>query len=202
MQVSLAKRLARVRQAARRRGLYADLSVPEWLQTLADFHDKCAYCQKNPQDTIDHFIPLGQGGSSSVDNCIPCCVFCNRLKACSLPDQITFVSQERIKQIQLYLRQRRMPHQYFCKQKGDEMNSQEQEESPVSILEKDGQLRLRLRCQSQSETGIRTLRVEEPLSPAQAATLALDLLRVTTPHLERVQELARRAPDLFGGERK
>ena len=44
---------------------------------------KCFYCEKPLQIsemTIDHFIPKLKGGSNTIDNFVPSCDKCNRLK--------------------------------------------------------------------------------------------------------------------------
>lgn len=60
------KQVARARRAARQRGLRADLSLSQWLQTRRDFDGKCAYCGERSW-TIDHFVSMAQGGPTSVD---------------------------------------------------------------------------------------------------------------------------------------
>ena len=42
----------------------------------------CAYCGRKPKVlSRDHLIPLSQGGSSNLENIIPCCQNCNNSKS-------------------------------------------------------------------------------------------------------------------------
>ncbi len=102
----LAKRLSNLRQRARRRGLPANLYLSAWLDTLEDFQERCAYCDIAAGFTIDHFQPLMRGGPTSVDNCLPCCQFCNNLKGALPPELVFHVPKERIEHLRLYLKRR------------------------------------------------------------------------------------------------
>ena len=49
---------------------------------------QCWYCHKEvlPSElTMDHLIPLAQGGQSSKDNLVPCCKSCNSKKKSMMP---------------------------------------------------------------------------------------------------------------------
>lgn len=51
---------------------------------------RCQYCgEKPPADevTIDHVVPRAQGGMTTWENCVLCCVSCNRKKADKTPKQ-------------------------------------------------------------------------------------------------------------------
>lgn len=51
---------------------------------------KCQYCGCTPGSeelTIDHVIPRSQGGGTTWENCVLCCVDCNRKKADKTPKQ-------------------------------------------------------------------------------------------------------------------
>ena len=63
-----------------RHGKAATLTTDEWLQTVRDFHTKCAYCQLTRFDALDHFVPLELGGETSASNCVPACRRCNSSK--------------------------------------------------------------------------------------------------------------------------
>lgn len=61
-------------------GLPATLTVEQWLETLNFFGFSCAYCG-GPYEVLEHFIPLKRGGEgTTVINCFPACVHCNRKK--------------------------------------------------------------------------------------------------------------------------
>src|SRR3990172_439227 len=53
-------------------------------------HYTCQYCGGQPGSeelTIDHILPLSQGGVSSWTNCVLSCVACNKRKADRTPEQ-------------------------------------------------------------------------------------------------------------------
>ena len=54
----------------------------EWQDQLATFNNHCAYCLK-PLDKaeMEHMKPLSRGGEHSIDNIVPSCPSCNRLKS-------------------------------------------------------------------------------------------------------------------------
>lgn len=44
----------------------------------------CYYCKEVLTEktfTVDHVVPQAQGGQDSLSNLVPCCKYCNRLKA-------------------------------------------------------------------------------------------------------------------------
>jgi 5-methylcytosine-specific restriction endonuclease McrA len=49
----------------------------------------CQYCFEKEATTLDHIIPLSQGGSKGVSNLVPACKDCNEKKAANLlPEEI------------------------------------------------------------------------------------------------------------------
>jgi 5-methylcytosine-specific restriction endonuclease McrA len=53
-------------------------------------HEKCQYCGKNlhrQEITYDHVIPKSQGGDTSWDNVVTCCLDCNSKKGGRTPHQ-------------------------------------------------------------------------------------------------------------------
>ena len=81
--------------------LPATLTTKEWLETIAHFHGKCAYCQHHPYTCIEHYIPLDLGGGTTKNNCLPSCRGCNHHKKSFSPEMV--LSQEDIDRIQSYL---------------------------------------------------------------------------------------------------
>lgn len=61
--------------------LPATLTIAQWLQTLDDFHWRCAYCQARPYEAMEHFVPISVGGGTTVTNCVPSCASCNSSKS-------------------------------------------------------------------------------------------------------------------------
>lgn len=75
----------------------------EWKETVRHYNYKCAYCQSNPYQVVDHFYPYARGGQTALDNLVPACKYCNSIKRELLPHQITFVSQSVIVEIKTFL---------------------------------------------------------------------------------------------------
>lgn len=73
------QRAARARQKAKRQKAEANLSVVEWVSILHAYNFKCAYCGSAYQ-SLDHIVPLRNGGTSTARNCIPACFDCNNRK--------------------------------------------------------------------------------------------------------------------------
>ncbi len=60
-----------------------------WQQKVAP--GLCQYCQQKfpPSElTMDHVVPLSQGGRSVKGNLVPCCKNCNSAKKSSLPPEL------------------------------------------------------------------------------------------------------------------
>jgi hypothetical protein len=87
MPLQYVRQLARARRRTREKGLSADLSINDWNDTLLDWGWMCAFCDQS-FETIDHYIPLVSGGTTSKGNCIPSCFRCNNKKGALLPENI------------------------------------------------------------------------------------------------------------------
>lgn len=93
---------------ARGRGTASTLSEHDWAQTVADFNGLCAYCLREPYGVIEHFLPVSLAGTT-VNNCIPACLSCNRKKRNLTGNMlITKFGEETIERIQMYLNQRQV----------------------------------------------------------------------------------------------
>ena len=58
----------------------SDLTFEQWMQVLARWGFRCAYCGTQDGLGIDHVIPLSAGGSNAQANVVPCCKPCNSKK--------------------------------------------------------------------------------------------------------------------------
>jgi len=63
------------------------LTETQWKTLLAKYDGHCAYCGKEAKLTLDHVIPLIQGGKHSIDNVVPACLHCNSSKGARTPEQ-------------------------------------------------------------------------------------------------------------------
>lgn len=55
-------------------------SIRKLAKFFAEKGHLCWYCGL-PAESLDHFIPRSEGGSSEDDNLIPCCIKCNTRKS-------------------------------------------------------------------------------------------------------------------------
>jgi len=84
-------RLTRIIDGQNRRAAKLDIpgviTIEEWLEVLAFYENKCAYCSRQtPQLQIDHFWPLAwykhgfTRANNTADNLVPACHYCNFAK--------------------------------------------------------------------------------------------------------------------------
>lgn len=70
----------RVRAAVR--GVLNTLTNEEWSEILRSHDGMCAYCGSQSESlTLDHLIPVSQGGANAASNVVACCRFCNTSKS-------------------------------------------------------------------------------------------------------------------------
>lgn len=63
-----------------------DLSPHEWHWLVEQYDHCCAYCgQHSDHLTLDHVIPLSQGGHHTLSNVVPACPTCNARKGARTP---------------------------------------------------------------------------------------------------------------------
>lgn len=70
-----------------RRALVAgqQVSVTEWQSVLERYWFRCVWCGSDAGSlTVDHVIPLSNGGLHHVDNLVPACRSCNSRKGARL----------------------------------------------------------------------------------------------------------------------
>jgi hypothetical protein len=94
--------------SAKRLGLPATLTLPEWMETLSDFHGKCAYCGKAPYAVLEHVQPMIAGGGTTAFNCVPACARCNLLKLDTPPELLPPGFDAALERIQRYLKERKL----------------------------------------------------------------------------------------------
>lgn len=99
------QRVAVQNARAAQAGLTGDLSLDQWMETVADFNGLCAYCQERPFEHLEHFIPIDAGGGTTVGNVVPACGRCNWSKGSDDPDlpQLTFFSNDPRERVRQYL---------------------------------------------------------------------------------------------------
>lgn len=79
----LAREAVRVKRNLRRaekRGRAATLTFRQWLTILNNYEWRCALCRQGRFETMEHLIPICDGGGTTAQNCVPCCEECNRYR--------------------------------------------------------------------------------------------------------------------------
>jgi len=74
------RRAMHERRRARALGATGSYSFVEWLDLVAEYDGRCAYCGAKALLHADHRLPLSRGGSNSIDNIVPACARCNLRK--------------------------------------------------------------------------------------------------------------------------
>ncbi len=57
-----------------------DLTAAQWREIKAAYRFRCAYCHEKKPLTMDHVIPLVDGGNHTASNVVPACWPCNSRK--------------------------------------------------------------------------------------------------------------------------
>lgn len=73
------RRVERNVKRARDAGCRADLSDVQWGYLVGHYNARCAYCG-GAMETMDHIVPLANGGGTTFANVTPCCLSCNEAK--------------------------------------------------------------------------------------------------------------------------
>jgi len=64
------------RYRARQQGLPATLGIAEWMKILKAHNWLCVFCGR-PYQSLEHVIPIHDGGGTTPENCVPSCIDCN-----------------------------------------------------------------------------------------------------------------------------
>lgn len=68
------------RRRARLVNAFGNHTAQEWESILNKYNHKCLRCGTTERITIDHVLPLNKGGSNSIENIQPLCIYCNSSK--------------------------------------------------------------------------------------------------------------------------
>lgn len=79
-------RIRRHLREAMEAGNAATLTLDQWMAILKHFDYQCAYCaqrttRKGPLfQVLEHIVSVKQGGGTTILNCVPACISCNKRK--------------------------------------------------------------------------------------------------------------------------
>ena len=82
-----------IRRRKARKATPFPLSNKQKKERIVLFENKCAYCGNTKKITIDHVIPLSQGGLDNSNNIVPACTRCNCSK-CAKPVEQWYKAQD------------------------------------------------------------------------------------------------------------
>jgi 5-methylcytosine-specific restriction endonuclease McrA len=71
------------RQLAKRYGAKGAFTADEWRALCAFYGHNCLRCGLRRPLSVDHIVPMSQGGSNNIDNIQPLCKPCNSAKGSS-----------------------------------------------------------------------------------------------------------------------
>lgn len=82
-------RINTVNRRARKRGNGGKFTLQEWEALKTQYDYRCLRCDKQEPEitlTVDHVIPVSQGGSNAITNIQPLCKTCNSSKSVRMTD--------------------------------------------------------------------------------------------------------------------
>ncbi len=76
----LLSKVVRQKKRARVNGCEATLTTAQWAAKLRSSQACCYYCHKRigyRALTLEHIVPVANGGGTTDENCVPACMDCN-----------------------------------------------------------------------------------------------------------------------------
>lgn len=71
---------------SRLRGVICEFTHEQWEAVVTLYGGRCAYCYRMDKPlTIDHVVPISQGGPHTAANIVPACLSCNSRKGVGSP---------------------------------------------------------------------------------------------------------------------
>lgn len=74
------KRMDSRNRRAAKRAAGGTVRLSEWRELLDKYDNKCLCCGTSEGLTLDHVLPIAQGGTNTIDNAQPLCALCNSKK--------------------------------------------------------------------------------------------------------------------------
>jgi len=73
----ISEKIKRYKKRSILENLDEHFTAQDWKEVLAEYGKKCLACGSTEHLTVDHVIPLSQGGTNTKDNLQPLCLACN-----------------------------------------------------------------------------------------------------------------------------
>jgi 5-methylcytosine-specific restriction endonuclease McrA len=83
----------------RRNSSSATYNDPLYIRNRAQIlegNPMCVWCGRQPATTADHVLAVAQGGTNDLENLVPACEPCNRLRGASLGGRVTKARKRRL----------------------------------------------------------------------------------------------------------
>ena len=77
------------KRRAQRIGNGGEYTIEEWHELCERCDNRCLCCGEVKPLTVDHIIPVSQGGTSNIDNIQPLCLSCNSRKGAEIANYRT-----------------------------------------------------------------------------------------------------------------
>lgn len=71
--------MRQARHRAKKHHAISNLTADEVHAVILEHNSNCAYCD-SPYETLDHPLPLSDGGPNTIANVLPCCRRCKLVK--------------------------------------------------------------------------------------------------------------------------
>ncbi len=57
------------------------ITIKQWKTVMQEYNGLCAYCSQKKRLTMDHIVPIDNGGKHELGNVVPTCQSCNSSKS-------------------------------------------------------------------------------------------------------------------------
>src|SRR5207237_14405 len=108
---------------ARRAAAQGSFTAKQWLELVAQYHRRCAYCGEQAILVVEHRVPLSRGGTNSINNILPACRPCNYRKHRLSDDEFRTRMRQHGRRVRPVLRMALCP-KHEKHQNGDEQDGE------------------------------------------------------------------------------
>jgi len=108
---------------ARRAAAQGSFTAKQWLELVAQYHRRCAYCGEQAILVVEHRVPLSRGGTNNINNILPACRPCNSRKHRLSDDEFRTRMRQHGRRVRPVLRMALCP-KHEKHQSGDEQDGE------------------------------------------------------------------------------